>query len=701
MSLRVGTLIWVLVAALAVTAVTADPRGEESARRVENAAQRPQDRVFPEFSERQRRSATLEFVGSKGPVIRLVPGAQGGHELFVDQQIWGPASEQAVQNAWSNLRMARVIREVGDSAETEVGRWGAMTLHIGDGSLGLRLGKIAADGAGVYAKRESQAQACVVDGELTALVQSPAELWLRRSMLASEVAQVSRVQWAGASEMSRGADGRWRVRLAADDERLLNSAAVDLRLGRLLHAPLRELVERSPEQVQSLRAWLTVVDAQGISHHVMAGGACPKAPHLRLVDRGPGLLGCIDSQLLEAWDFTQEEGVGLVEQKLIPHRYGAWAGLEQKLPQALSLRRRPGRWEMALEDQTDRYSVVSESEVYRWYRRLGEISLRPGEAGIAANQAQKFEPSFDAQIHFDGGQRVHLRCGALPDGDMACQRDQSPLYRVAPTRLEELGLSFDALADRQILEYPVGSVRGIEIIDGSGEARVRQAAHLDYGEWRLTAPDHPDTDGALDQVRLEALLSALADLRASAWVSPGSEEAPQRVIELDFVPGLESKQGNRIELFEDCSARVVDQGQRGRTARLNADSCQLLFGSILYEDPVSSLLRNATRIEAEIYAPKGQIRRRRLVASQGPGEGWTAPDLSNKAQARLLARLQRWSRRRALALRSGDTPGPRLARLHVQRDKAPPVTLDLGEGWIQIQGRSWWVQTDTPAKASK
>lgn len=701
MRLRWGTAIWGAIAALAVTAVTADPRGEQAARRVESSAQRPKDRIFPEVSERQRRAATLEFVGPKGPVIRLVPGAQGGHELFVDEEIWGPASEEAVQNAWSNLRMARVIREVDASTGSEVGRWGAITLHIGDRSLTLRLGKKAGDGAGVYAQRQSQPNVEVVDGELTALVESPAELWLRRSMLAVEVPQVTRVQWAGAPELSRGADGRWRVQLDPEDERLLSSAAVDLRLARLLHAPLRKRVVRVPAAVQSLRAWLTVVDAQGISHHVMAGAACPGEPHLRLVDRGPGLLGCIDAQMLDLWDFTDEEGVGLVEQKLVPHRFGEWSGVEQREPQALSLRRRPGRWEMALSEQGDRFSVVSESEVYRWYRRLGDISLLPGGAPLTQSQIQAFTPSFRAQLLFDAGQRMELTCGPIQGERMACRRDRGPLYRVSPARVGELALSFDALADRQILEYSVGSVRGVEMIDGTGPSRLRQAAYLDYGEWRLSAPDHPDADGALDQVRLEAFLSTLSDLRAIAWL-PDSKQRPQRVIELDFVPGLQAKQGNKIELFSDCAARVVSGDRPGRLARLGSSTCQTLFGSILYADPVASVLRNATRIEVELYGPKRQIRRRSVVATQGPGEGFAAPDLSSQAQARLLARLERWSQRRALGLRSGEPiASPRVARLHLQRHQAPPMTLDIGEDWVHIHGRDWWIQTDRPVQGGK
>lgn len=699
MRLRFGTLAWVAVAVVAVAAVRADPRREQSARNVENAVQRSQDRVFPEFSERQRRAATLEFAGAKGPVIRLVPGAQGGHELFVGEEIWGPASEEAVQNAWSNLRMARVIREVDGATGTEVGRWGAITLHIGDRSLTLRLGKKAADAAGVYAQRDSQPQAKLVEGELTALVQSPAELWLRRSMLAVEVSQVARVQWAGAPELSRGADGRWRVQLDKDDERLLNSAAVDLRLARLLSAPLRKTVPRSPGPVQSLRAWLTVVDANGISHHVMAGGHCPGDPNLRLVERGPGLLGCVDAEMLEGWSYTDQEGVGLLELKLVPHRYGEWAGLEQKLPQELALRRRPGRWEMALVGQEERFSVVSESEVYRWYRRLGEMSLRVSGPEFTPEQIQAFAPSFDAEFQFDGGQRMRIRCAEL-DGDPACRRDEGPLFRVDPASIQELGLSFASLADRQILDYPVGSVRGVELVDHQGDQRIRQAAHLDYGEWRLAAPDHPDTDGALDQVRLEELLSTMADLRAEAWLD-APDAMPVRTIALDFVPGLESKQGDRIEIFENCAARVIKQDKPARTARLDAASCRVLLGSLLYEDPVASLLRNATKVEIELYGPARQIRRRRLVASEGPGQGWSTPDLGGKQRARLLSRLGRWKERKFRALRTGPTPSPRVARLHIQRHQAPPVTLDLGSNWTQIQGQMWWMQSQGAGRSGK
>lgn len=704
MKLRVGTLIWGAVACVAITVVSADPRRQESARRVKNAVQRPQDRVFPEFSERQRRAATLEFVGAKGPVIRLVPGAQGGHELFVGDEVWGPASEEAVQNAWSNLRMARVIRELDEQAATEVGRWGAITLHIGDSSLTLRLGKQAADASGVYAQRESQSRAQLVDGELTALVQSPPELWLRRSMLGVEVGQVARVQWSGAPEIARGADGRWRVRLSKHEERLLNSSAVDLKLGRLLHAPLREKIERSPEHVQSLRPWLSVVDANGISHHVMAGGACPEHPSLRVIDRGPGLLGCVEASMLEPWTFVSGQGVGLVELKLVPHRYGQWAGLEQTKPQELALRRRPGRWEMAMAKEPERFSVVSEPEVYRWYRRLGEMSLRPAGPPITQELRESFQVTFEAELHFDGGQRMQLRCGELADKEMACQRDLSPLYRMDPSFVEALGLSFDALADRQILNYAVGSVRGIEIKDrqDAPDAVARQAAHLDYGEWKLSAPEHPDADGALDQVRLEALLSTLADLRASTWLSEPSGE-PMRVIELDYVPGLAAKQGHRLELFGDCAVRMV-QGpdQVGRTARLDAETCKALFDGILYQDPVASVLRNATKVEVELYGEKDQIQRRRLIASEGPGQGWGAPDLNPKAQASFLATVQRWRQRRLLALRNGvELPSPRLARLHVQRFQAPPVTLDLGKNWVQIQGKRWWMLTDEPASPAK
>lgn len=704
MKLRLPTIAWLLVAGASVVAVSADPRGRHLTQRPESATQRPQDRVFPEWSERQRRSASLEFVGPKGPVIRLIPGTHGGHELFVDGQIWGPASEEAVQNAWSNLRMARVIRGLGDNTSTEVGRWGAISLHIGDRSLALRLGKSAPDGAGVYAQREGQANAELVDGELMTLVESPAELWLRRAMLAVDVAQVARLEWARASELSRGADGRWRVRLSSQEQRLLNSSAVDLKLARLLHAPLRTLVNRTPTQVRSLRPWITVVDAQGMAQHVMAGGPCPGEPGLRLVDRGPGRLGCIDSELLEPWAFVHEGGVGLLEVKLVPHRYGEWSGVDQSQAQALELRRRPGRWEMAMGQQNDRFSVVSESEVYRWYRRLGELYLDFGQETLTPEEQKAIGLRWQARLHFDGGQSMQLSCGQLVRNEeklALCRRDEGPWYFVKGTPIDQLELSFEALADRQILEFSSGSVRAVEIVDGRGTEAVRQAAHLDYGEWKLSQPDHPDASGALDQIRLEALLAALGDLRASAWVEDAPAQKAQRTIELDFVPGLESKQGNKIELFEDCAIRVLREGEPGKTARLDSGRCRELFGGILYDDPLATLLRNASSVEVELFGPGQQIRRRRLIAKDGPGQGWSAIDLSPRQEQRLLARLRYWNQRRSLSLASGRPTSPIKFRLHIQRESAPPVTVELGEGWAQIQGRSWYFITDKPVRSAK
>jgi len=61
-------------------------------------------------------------------------------------------------------------------------------------------------------------------------------------------------------------------------------------------------------------------------------------------------------------------------------------------------------------------------------------------------------------------------------------------------------------AERRLMAIDPGEARALEILPGSGEG-VRQSVRLDLGVWRLDAPNHPDGNGALDEVRLETLLA--------------------------------------------------------------------------------------------------------------------------------------------------------------------------------------------------
>ena len=78
--------------------------------------------------------------------------------------------------------------------------------------------------------------------------------------------------------------------------------------------------------------------------------------------------------------------------------------------------------------------------------------------------------------------------------------------------LPELAFTKETFADRRLLSFEAGEVRGLELLPGPTSDRVRQSVRLDLGVWRLDAPLHDDTAAALTAV-LRIVLRVCARLR--------------------------------------------------------------------------------------------------------------------------------------------------------------------------------------------
>lgn len=684
MKLRPATLLWIGIASLSLLVVSVDPLHDPKSQVSSGRQESELGRVFPELSGREVQQATLELTPAKGSTIRVAPSADGGHQVIVDDLPLGPVSEVVLDNAWSNLRMATVLRSPSLAGDQEIGRWGAIRIQVGDQNMALRLGQPTADSAGVYARRSNNKQAWVVESELATLTEGDPESWLRTSLLHVDVDALQRVQWSGGQAIVRGQDRRWRWYGGTLEGALLSTHALNLRLQRQLQAPIRGYLKRKAELSQSLRPWLTVVEGENAPLHVMAGGSCGRDGEGRLIDRGPGLLGCVEQSAVEPWTFLDPRGYGLLEPTLVPQRYGEWIGARQVLPEKVSLRRRPGRWELATPNDRDRFSVVSEAEVFRWFGRLGELALRPGRLAYeTAEQGQDFVPSWQVELSFDGAQSMQIACVKKAQNTL-CRRDQGPIFAVQGPPIDAMALSFEALAQRQLLRFSPGSVRSLEVVDRSQLPPLRQSLHLDYGQWRLDAPLHPDGDGGLDRTRLESLLATLGDLRAERWLDRQDAGEVIRSIDLEYVPGLEEVPQHRIRLYAGCALQVDE----GRLARVEQKVCDELHADLLFRDPIAFFLRDASAIDIEYLSPKGETLRRASLRVQG--ELLRDAKSGKSIEPALAQRLRAWANWRIQALRGGTPSDPAKVRLHIRRRKHAAVSLELGEGWLKISGTDWY-----------
>ncbi|HGG56970.1 MAG TPA: hypothetical protein ENK31_04145, partial [Nannocystis exedens] len=335
--LTIGLLV---VATLSLALAYADPWQAEDRGALLVSNKSAARRLFPNLGEHDLVQASLEIQREGGPRVRLLPGPDGRHQLFVDDALLGFADADAVEGLWSSLRMATTLRAV-PSRVALGGAVGSIEVVIGDERLHLIVGEKTADGAGLYGTLVHENNAnWVIETELGAILEQDPESWLVRQLLPVEPGAVDALVWPDRS-LERGADGFWRV--TRGQAMLLSTAAVETRLDRLFNAEISPLLPRETIAEGDLQEWLTVTEEGGRQHTLRLAGECPEHPELRLIDRGPGLLGCIRRQLVEPWPLTDVEA-GMVEPQLIPYAYGRVLAVEQRRPSARRLRRFGGGW---------------------------------------------------------------------------------------------------------------------------------------------------------------------------------------------------------------------------------------------------------------------------------------------------------------------------------------------------------------------
>lgn len=666
MRLRLATVIAAAVCLGSMALAWADPWATRGASAPLVSTRSAARRVFPELADRDVTRATIELQGPEGPPIRIAPGPEGVHQVSHGDRLLGPADPEALDGIWASLRMATTLRAVPRGTDVGVGKGGVIRVTLSDQALSLALGHAAPAGNGLYGVMEHEGtDVWVVEEDLAWLIEQAPEAWLSRRLLLVEPEEVVSLAWGQQLGLKRGEDDLWRLETGSEPA-VLSAEAVDLRMERLFSTRLDPLIERDPEQTESLRPWLAVATVDGSVYTLSIGGACPGEPDRRLLDRGPGLLGCVPEATTDPWS-VDDPDAGLLESRLIPYGYGNVLSIELEQPANRTLRRRAGGWAL-IEGEADR--AVSEAEVYRWFAELGQLEVERADA----RELDRFAADTVLTLGTDSGRRMTLRCMGLS----LCARDDGPPRRIIGTPSVSLGFDADRFLDRTLLALAPGDVRAVEIMAGEaphppqGAAVVRQSVHLDMGAWRLDAPAHPDAGAALDETRLEALLASASTLRAQDWVDRAG--APVRRISIELTPRTDRDDRVEIELFADC---VVGVGER--KARVAAPACEALGGDLLYDDPVRNWLRNARSVQI-VEGDDEMLAKRE-------GERWR-PETEGDEDT--PAAIERWSQWRSQGLRAGAPPGSVEQTWTLRRDDGPTVTLELGRGFVRVRGADWY-----------
>lgn len=655
MRLQLQTVLLALLAAASVFLAWGDPWADRAASAPMVSTRSAARRVF-DLADRELARATIELQGQDGPPVRLVPGADGEHQVFQGDELIGPADPEALDGVWASLRMATTLRAVPKGTDVGAGQRGAIRISFQDESMALALGQDAPAANGVYGVMEHEGpEAWVVEAELVWLVEQGPQAWLSRRLLLVEPDEVASLSWGEQLGLKRGDDGLWRVQ-AGSEPALLSAEAVELRIDRLFSSRLDPLIARDQAQAESLRPWLAVADDDGRVHTVALGGACPEDPEKRLLDRGPGLLGCVPADLTEPWT-VDDPRAGLLESRLIPYPYGSVLAMELESDPPVVLRRRSGGWR--LEDEQGPREVP-EAEVYRWFAARAALEIE------ALEEPVEFEPDISLVLSSDSGQRMTLRC----QGAQLCARDEGPPRRVLGEASSSLAFAADSFADRGLVTIPAGEARAIEILPVADAGVVRQSAHLDMGSWRLDAPTHPDGDAALDDVRVEALLAVVSTLRAQAWSDSG--DAALRRIEVDLAPREGRENTVSVDLYPNC---VVGVGERRAT--VSEAACRTLGGDLLYDDPVRAWFRGARSLQLEQGGEEVLLQREK--------DTWMGDGLDVQLTA-LLEDLEAW---RSAGIDAGEPTDP-VERVMTVRRAGPMVTLELGESFVRVKGSDWY-----------
>lgn len=630
-------------------------------------------RLLPELAEGVPTDLELELVRPGGVVTRIAPGqGRAGHWVWDDGASMGPADPDALDGLWSSLRGATTLRAADASADAGLGEGGRIRVRGGGQALEIVLGRATADGVGIYAGGLDGAglgggpdvgALWVVERQLGELVAQRAEAWVARRPLLVDVAEVVAIEFADAS-LTRGPDRLWRSTVGGL-EVLLSNAAVEARLGRLLGARLDPWHAPWVDPAAADAPWIRLRTDSGEVHALWQGPAC--AGDRVALDRGAGLAGCVDARLLDAWPLPGRAGADAswIEPRLAPHDYGRVLRIEQRAPQAMTLRRDGGEWLIERRSGgVDEVVSVGESEVFRWYDALHAARLQ------TATSTTVVHDEVDLLLTSDSTAQVRLRCGRDADDALACARDGQPAYPVALD--VELAFSAETFVDRQLATLSPGEARAIEI---SGPAVVRQGAHLDLGVWRLDAPLHPEGDAALDDQRVESLLATVSGLRAQEWTAAPTGIA-ERSLRVERVPADGRPIAVVVELWPGCIARV----DGGPAARVGEGPCRALAEDLLVDAPLERAIEDARALELG--------RRGRRIALRRTDGPWVRVD--GEPLGEVAEPLRRWPTWATVALVPGAAPGPAEAELVVEPAAGEPYVLDVGDGWAQIRGEGWF-----------
>ncbi|MEE9383448.1 MAG: hypothetical protein V3V08_08545 [Nannocystaceae bacterium] len=677
MRVTVGTWLWLAAACVSSVLLYADPWDGPGVRRQLVATGPAARRLFPELGNSDPTDATIELQRPNGTRLRLVPHGAGGHQLLEGDMLLGPVEREALEGLWASLRMATTLRSVTEGTEVGAGEAGLIRLVFSDRTLVLKLGRDAPDGAGVYGLLEHEGNAAwVVESDLVALIEQPARAWLERRLLDLDPHDLLSVAWDGVV-LTRAADDIWRLSSDAAAGMLSNSA-VDRRIDALFSSSFDPVPLRTAAPAESLRPWLVATDREGKATTLALGDTCPHREDARLVNRGPGWLGCIDEGLTEVWPF-EEPRAGLIEPRLVPYAYGRVLAIEQLEPRPQRLKRRSGGWVL---EEAKRQTTVSESEVFRWYGLVRGLFVEPMTP--AQISETEFVPDQELVLETDTTQSLHIRCQA--GAPLVCTRDGGPPRRVTTDQPVSLAYSEDTFADRRLVSFSPPDVMAIELTPGAGRKSLRQSARQDFGVWRLDYPRHPDGATAVDQVRLESLLAAFANARAEAWVDEEDEEAegqPERTLRAELRPNGSAAEVVSLAIYPGC--RAVASSAR-RVAKLHASACVALLSDILFDDPIRGWLDRAARLDLESAGTRTVLRRQ--------GNDWVAP--GDVPVPRVVQQIPLWQAWRTKRLRSGSPITERLATLRIHsEDGVSSVTVEVGSDWARLGAQSWYYEMET------
>lgn len=669
MTVRAGTWVWLVVAALAVVLARLDPWGEPAAGLTYVSSQSAATRLVPELADVSPEQLQIVLRPTDGAVTQLRPTDEG-HVLLVQGQPAGPVDPEALEALVASLRMATSLRAVSDASELGSARRGTIELQWGEQTREIEVGGQTPDRVGLYGvlRGQGEPRAWVVETELGEILDQKPRAWLATRAAVVAAGQVTRVDFGDAT-VTRGDDGLWRSQVG-ERSAVLDTETVESRIDRLAAARLDPFL---PEhEVGQVRPWV-VLDATGDRRMTLQlAGECPGHSGRVVLVRGPGWPGCIDQALTEPWPLPERPAgsdappsviSSMVEPSLMPYPYGRVLQVVATAPAQRSLEQRLGDWVLH-EDRsgTTVTTDVSRARVYAWYQALQEVEVEvdPDQAALS--------PDADLQIVTDSTVTMRLRCET---GEASrCQRDDGPILRVLDS-LPPLSLEAASFAEHELLAFQTHEVRAIEIVPG--RHGVRQGAHFDLGIWRLDAPEHPLGDRALDETALETMLATLAGVRAQSSASMPTSE-PLRTIRVELTPVRGRAADATLALHEDCVAVV-----QGRAATLGDATCARLGEDLLYDDPFQHWLSTARSV---------QVRQDELdVRLEREDEQWIASEPEGETEARAV--LDDLAARRVTELRQGEPPTEPTGTVRILPNAGTAFVVHYGAGWARIEGPTW------------